>query len=190
MKLFFIVVLLSFSVTTFAATSESLGFFIKTEFNDDDYINGFGTEAWLTNNTSNFGVSVNTSIGNAQVTDMFNVKHSYIAWDLGFKFGYFSDVFFYGEVGFDLGELILRERDEDDYEEEASFLDFFRGLTLDDYYDEYDRSNDIDGYLGAGIGIKFDNVTLEAFSRYRQIDGEYWKANNQVFNGIKLTLLF
>jgi hypothetical protein len=190
MKLFIIVVLFFYSVTSYAETTENLGFFIKTEFNDDDYINGFGSEVWLTNKTSDFGVAVNTSIGNAKVTDMFNVKHSYLAWDLGFKFGYFSEVFIYGEVGFDLGELILRDRDEDDYDEDISFRDFFGGLTLDDYYDEYDRSNDIDGYLGAGIGVKFDTVTFEAYSRYRQIDGEYWKANNQVFNGIKLTLLF
>ena len=53
-----------------------------------------------------------------------------------------------------------------------------------------DDSNDIDGYIGVGAGYDFGHFQLEAFTRYRQIDGEYWKANNQVFVGVRAALSF
>ena len=54
----------------------------------------------------------------------------------------------------------------------------------------YDDANNIDGYVGVGAGIKFEHVQIEAFTRLRQIDGEYWKAENQAFAGVKLSLVF
>lgn len=184
---------------SFANTVNSMGFFIKTEINDRDYINGIGTEFWLTNTDSSVGIALNTSIGNAEVTDTLNIQHNYLAWDLGIKFGYFSNVFVYAELGFDFGELVLSDHDKDRYDNELNFSEFLAFIVLDgytdyhdytDYYENYDSSNDIDGYIGSGIGIRFENLVVEAFARYRQVDGEYWRADSQIYSGAKLTLLF
>jgi len=171
-----------------AFESPKFGFFIKNEVNDDDHISGIGAEMWLTNRDSNFGISVLTSIGHSDVTDRDNIKHDYLAWEAGLKVGYFSDVFAYAEVGFDLAELVLQDRDEDDN---------YRIYSGDDDNDfvvsnrrRYDDANNIDGYVGVGAGIKFEHVQIEAFTRLRQIDGEYWKADNQAFAGAKLSLVF
>jgi hypothetical protein len=195
--LLFTTIIASYSVR--ANTVNDLGFFIKTEINDDDYINGIGTELWLTNESSSLGIAINSALGNAAVTDTLNIQHEYLAWDLGIKFGYFSDVFIYAEIGFDFGEMILSDRDKDKYDDELNFSEFLAFIVLDgysdyrdynDYYDDYDSSNDIDGYIGSGVGLKFDNIVVEAYARYRQVDGEYWQADSQVYSGVKLTLLF
>ena len=184
---------------SFANTINNVGFFLKTEINDHDYINGIGTEYWLTNTDSSVGIAINTSFGNAAVTDTLNIQHDYLAWDLGIKFGYFSDIFVYAEIGFDFGELMLSDHDKDKYDDDLNFSEFLAFVVLDgyveyhdyaDYYEDYDSSNDIDGYIGSGVGMKYENIVVEAFARYRQVDGEYWRANSQVYSGVKLTLLF
>ncbi len=193
MKILLLIVVTFFASSVYAVTEAHVGFFIKNEMSGDDYINGVGTEVWLLNEETHIGVALNSSIGTAHVADTYNFKHSYVAWDMGIKFGYFSDIFVYGELGFDLGELILHDRDEDDYDEyedSHDFVDYIVDVFIDDFYDNYGGTNDIDIYILAGVGIKFDNVIIEAFSRYRQIDGEYWKANNQNFSGLKLTVTF
>lgn len=171
-----------------AYQSPRFGLFVKNEVNDNDYISGVGAEMWLTNHDSNFGVSVLTSIGKAEVTDRDNIQHDYIAWEAGLKLGYFSDVFAYAEVGFDLGELAFQDRDEDDHyhvyygDEDNDFISANRK--------RYDDSNDIDGYVGVGAGFKFDHLQIEAFARLRQVDGEYWKADSQAYTGAKLSVVF
>ncbi|WP_143764406.1 hypothetical protein [Cognaticolwellia mytili] len=171
-----------------AYQSPKFGLFIKNEVNDNDYISGIGAEMWLTNRDSNFGVSVLTSIGKAEVTDQDNIQHDYFAWEAGLKLGYFSNVFAYAEVGFDLGELAFQDRNEDDGyhvyygDEDNDFVSVNRK--------RYDDSNNIDGYVGVGTGFKFDHLQIEGFVRLRQVDGEYWKANNQVFSGAKLSVVF
>jgi len=193
MKILYIFIFFIFSFAVNAQTNNNIGFFVKNEIHDSDYISGIGVEAWLINEDTQIGFAVNSSIGKAEVTDEYDYQHSYVAWDLGVKFGYFSDVFIYAELGLDLGELILQDRDEDDYDDEDNQVDLgdiLGILVLDDYYDEYDRSNDIDAYVGVGVGLKLENIVIEGYSRYRQIDGEYWKANNQVFTGVKLTMMF
>jgi len=193
MKILYIFIFFIFSFAVNAQTNNNIGFFVKNEIHDSDYISGIGVEAWLINEDTQIGFAVNSSIGKAEVTDEYDYQHSYVAWDVGIKFGYFSDVFIYAELGLDLGELILQDRDEDDYDDEDNQVDLgdiLGILVLDDYYDEYDRSNDIDAYVGVGVGLKLENIVIEGYSRYRQIDGEYWKANNQVFTGVKLTMMF
>ncbi|KXJ56852.1 MAG: hypothetical protein AXW17_03600 [Colwellia sp. Phe_37] len=171
-----------------AYESPKFGFFIKNEVNDGNNISGIGAEMWFTHRNSNFGASVLTSIGHGDVTDRNNVKHDYFAWEAGLKLGYFSDVFAYAEVGFDLGELALNDRNEDDE---------YRIYSSDQKNDfvvsnrrRYDEANNIDGYVGIGAGVKFDHLQIEAFTRLRQIDGEYWKAENQAFTGAKLSVVF
>jgi hypothetical protein len=193
-KLLLTFILCSISYSSTADDGEHFGFFVKSEVNGDDFINGVGSEAWLLNSETHFGIAVNSAIGNAQVTDIYGYQHDYIAWDFGVKFGYFSDVFIYAELGFDLGELILSDRDgEDDYERYDSdnlVIDLIDALARDNHRRRYDHENDVDAYFGAGIGVKLNQVVVEGFARYRQIDGEYWKADNQVFTGVKLTLAF
>lgn len=183
----------SFNIAFTSYADDNISAFVKTEISGDNFINGIGTEVWLVNNDTNIGMAVNSSVGNARVTDKLNYHHDYLAWEIGAKFGYFSDVFVYGEFGFDVAELIMSNRDEDNYEryqDELDLVDVLGVIILDDYYQNYDHSNEVDFYLGAGVGVKFDKVTMELFSRYRQIDGQYWKADNQVFSGVKLTISF
>ena len=183
-----VVILFLSAFSASASQSPKFGFFIKNEVNGDDYISGVGSEIWLTNRDSNFGMSVLTSIGKAEVTDREGTQHDYIAWEAGFKFGYFSDIFAYAEVGFDLGELAFQDRDEDHH---------YRVFHNDDDNDfvvvnrsHHDDSNDIDGYVGVGAGFKFEHLQIEAFTRYRQVDGEHWKADSQAYTGAKLSVVF
>ena len=55
---------------------------------------------------------------------------------------------------------------------------------------EVNDGNNISGIVGIGAGVKFDHLQIEAFTRLRQIDGEYWKAENQAFTGAKLSVVF
>ena len=194
-----IVILLTVCNIATASTDQEIGFFLKTELNDGDYINGVGSEYWLINPNSSVGIAINSSLGNAKVTDDLNIEHHYLAWDLGIKFGYFSDVFVYAEIGFDFGEMVLSDRDKDEYDHNLTFNEFLTYLatdgytehhSYDDYYHDYDSSNDIDGYIGSGVGMRFDGIVVEGFARYRQIDGQYWQADSQVYSGVKLTMLF
>ena len=170
-----------------AFESPKFGFFIKNEVNDDDHISGIGAEMWFTGRNSNFGAAILTSIGHAAVTDREKKQHDYLAWEAGLKLGYFSDIFAYAEVGFDIGELVLQDRNEDDdyrtyHGDDNDFVATNRR--------RYDDANNIDGYVGVGAGIKFEHIQIEAFTRLRQIDGEYWKADNQAFTGAKLSVVF
>tara|TARA_R110000737_G_scaffold1951_4_gene5686 strand:+ start:3382 stop:4005 length:624 start_codon:yes stop_codon:yes gene_type:complete len=182
-----IILLLLSTFNARAFESPRFGFFVKNEVNDNDHISGIGAEVWLTNSESNFGISVLTSIGHGAVTGRDNKQHDYLAWEAGLKLGYFSDVFAYAEVGFDLGELALQDRNEDDeyhlYSDDDS--DFIISNRR-----RYDEANNIDGYVGVGVGVKFEHVQLEAFTRLRQVDGEYWRADNQAFSGAKLSVVF
>tara|TARA_R110000737_G_C14514521_1_gene474248 strand:- start:209 stop:832 length:624 start_codon:yes stop_codon:yes gene_type:complete len=184
--LLMVLFLSAFNVNAFE--SPKFGFFVKNEVNNNDHISGVGAEMWLTNRDSNFGISILTSIGHAEVTGKDKKQHDYLAWEAGFKLGYFSDVFAYAEFGFDLGELALQDRNEDDDyrrysgDEDNDFIVSNRS--------RYDESNNIDGYVGIGAGIKFEHLQIEAFTRLRQIDGEYWKAENQAFTGAKLSVVF
>lgn len=179
---------LLFGLNANAKASEAprFGFFVTHEVNDRDHISSIGTEVWLTSRHSNFGASFLTSIGKAEVTGRDNKRHDYVAWDAGFKLGYFSDVFAYAEFGFDLGELALHDRDERD-------RDNLR-ITGDDFVvanrTRYDNDNNIDGYIGIGGGMRFGNIQIEAFSKRRQVDGEHWKADNQTFMGAKVSVVF
>ncbi len=47
MKLLLLLVVTFFASSVYAVTEANVGFFIKNEMSDDDYINGVGTEVWL-----------------------------------------------------------------------------------------------------------------------------------------------
>lgn len=170
---------------------DSFSIFISSEHQSEDQINGFGVSALLKNSESNIGVSIFSSIAPSEVIDTRGFNQHYIAWEVGAKFGYFSDVFFYAELGFDFGELTLQSRGEDDrydYHDDDGEFDFTDFIEIRNRV--HDNSNDIDGYVGIGAGYDFGRFQIEAFTRYRQIDGEFWKADNQAFAGVRASLSF
>jgi len=176
-----------------SSAEDSFSIFISSEYHGEDQINGFGVSALLKNSESNIGVSILSSIAPSEVIDTRGFNQHYIAWEVGAKFGYFSDVFFYAELGFDFGELTLQSRGENDrndygYYDDDGELDFTNFIEIRDRVE--DNSNDIDGYVGIGAGYDFGNFQIEAFTRYRQIDGEFWKADNQAFAGFRASLSF
>lgn len=168
---------------------DKVSIFITNEYQSEDQIIGVGVSGLLKSSESNFGVEILSSISTAEVIDTKGFNQDYIAWEVGAKFGYFSKVFIYAEVGFDFGELVLQSRGED-----SEYDDQDRNIEIDfaDFIDRSldDQANDIDGYIGVGAGYDFGHFQLEAFTRYRQIDGEYWKADNQVFVGIRASVSF
>jgi len=174
-----------------SAAQDSFSVFVSAEHYGENQINGFGVSALLKNSESNIGVSILSSIAPSEVIDTRGINQHYIAWEVGAKVGYFSDVFFYAELGFDFGELTLQSRGEDgryhyhDDDDEFDFIDF---IEIRDRVE--DKSNDIDGYVGVGAGYDFGHFQIEAFTRYRQIDGEFWKADNQAFAGIRASISF
>jgi hypothetical protein len=178
--------------STFSSNAiESVSIFISSEHQGEDRVTGFGVSALLKNSESNLGVSILSSIAPSEVIDTRGYNQHYLAWEVGAKFGYFSDVFFYAELGVDFGELALQDRDEDN---RHGYYDDDGDITFSDFVDlrnrVNDNSNDIDGYVGIGAGYDFGRFQIEVFTRYRQIDGEYWKADNQAFTGIRGSISF
>jgi len=178
--------------STFSSVAEdNVSIFISSEHQGEDRVTGFGVAALLKNSESNIGVSILSSLAPSEVIDTRGFNQHYLAWEVGAKFGYFSDVFFYAELGVDFGELVLQDRDEDD---QHGFYDDDGNITFSDFVDlrnrVNDNSNDIDGYVGIGAGYDFGRFQVEVFTRYRQIDGEYWKADNQAFTGIRTSISF
>lgn len=120
-----------------------------------------------------------------------------MAWEIGGKFGYFSDIFLYGEFGFDFGEFAFQDREEDNNrrrcqcsEDEYNSRSYSNDLNSNFYYNRNDESNDIDFYLGVGTGVDFEHLQLTAYTRYRQVDGVGWATEGRVFSGVKLSVSF
>jgi hypothetical protein len=59
----------------------------------------------------------------------------------------------------------------------------------DNFYDSREN-NCIDGYAGLSAGINVKNVRIEGFVKARQIDGDYWDSDKQIFYGLHLSLFF
>ena len=192
--------LLIFSLSNFASayTDKSFSFYAINEYNLNDSITGFGASIQHNVYNSSLAFSIDTSLSNAEVVDIDGVEQSYLAWEVGAKFGYFSQVFLYAEFGFDFGEFAFQSRDnEGRFYHNESYGDSIKNRQ--DYYNSYevnisssvdDYSNDIDAYIGLGTGIDFGHVQFSALVRYRQIDGEFWKANNQTFTGVQASISF
>lgn len=173
--------------------SSDVSLYYKNESNGDNQFTGFGTSILIKNERSHLGASFNTSVNNAEVIDNTGHFQEFIAWEAGVKLGYFSNVFFYGEAGFDLGEFIFDDRNETVEEYIYSGYDDFGHYyeEVETYYVDYDNDdNKIDAYVGIGAGIHLGNLTLEAFSRVRQIDGDYWAAPNTTYSGIQVSYTF
>ncbi|MBB1329349.1 hypothetical protein H5087_08280 [Pseudoalteromonas sp. SR43-7] len=148
------------------------GMFIKSEFNGDSSITSAGLEMMVKQNYSNFGVVFTSAIGAAVIDNKQGEQEEFITWDNGMKLGYFNDFFIYAELGLDLFELAFKnDRGDNTYQIEKS-------------------NNDIDGYAGIGAGYHFKPFKIEIFTRARQIDGDYWEAQEHIYSGVQLSFTF
>lgn len=148
-------------------------FYYTYESNGKDYITGVGTSITFKDSQTNLGFGVSSSLNYAEVRATDGYLEDYFAWEAALRFGYFSKLSIYGEVGIDLTEALFHDlRYHDD----------------DHYYDEYE--DDVDAYFGAGIGINFGRLRVEGFSRLREIDSRYWEAESEVFSGVQVSINF
>lgn len=162
--------------TSFAGIYDSpdMNLFVKSEHNSTDSITSAGIEVMAKNNYSNFGAAFTTALGSAEVFTKKGDRETFLTLDSGIKFGYFSDFFVYGEVGLDLIELAVYD-DRDDH----------------DYSDRYDDDhNNIDGYVGVGMGVDSKPFRIEIYARAREIDSRYWEAQNHGYAGLQVSISF
>jgi len=147
----------------FAFDQESISVFVVKESNHQDSIIGLGVSTLHKLNNTDMGISFETSLSNADVVDIQGYEQSYIAWEMGAKFGYFSKIFLYAEFGFDFGELAFQDRDEDSdyyYNRSNSNEGYYNEAEIDLSYQVDDYSNDIDAYVGIASGINLGHILL------------------------------
>lgn len=151
----------------------SVRIFSTYEANGKDYIEGVGIGITSKNPDTKLGFEFSTSLNNAEVRATDGYIENYFAWQGSAKFGLFSFISVYAELGVDLTELIFHD---------------FRYDADDEYYGEY--QDDIDTFVGVGAGLKAGPLQLEAFTRLREIDSRYWEAESEVFTGAQLSFIF
>ena len=128
-------------------------------------------------NRTPFAFGFSTALGAANVTTMNANKENFVTLDTSVQFGYFSDIYTYAEVGFDMFELVFSDQRDDGHRSQS------RSLSDSD-------SNDIDAFAGVAVGVKFHQFNIEAYTRYRQINSSHWKAENTHFSGVQVSLSF
>lgn len=187
MSLLLIILASLISTSSLASSNKhKLAMFIKNESHNTDSISSLGIEIPFGRYHTSFAAYMTSAIGYADITDKTGNSNDYLTWDTGFKFGYFSDVSIYGEVGLDLFELIwddLNDRDEDEstyYHENEDY----------DYFDTESQNDDIDGYIGVGIGFDLKPIKIDVFTRLRQIDGNNWESKEHLYSGLQLSIVF
>lgn len=174
------------------AQSDTPSIFVTHERNGDSFINSIGAGLNFKANNSNLGGQVNMSLGQAEVVTTRLDVQDYLAWELGVKVGYFSDVSLYLEAGLDLGELIDREHlREDDYDTHRHITIDGDHVHIDEYRHSYRNIEDsLDAYMGIGGGITIDRLSIKGQVRYRQIDSDDWEALDDVYSGVTVSFSF
>jgi hypothetical protein len=163
----------------FAQDDFDFSIFAKTEFNAlDDQITSAGFEAIGYFNHTPFGIGMSSALGNASVTTEQNYREDFIMLDTGIKFGYFSNVYAYAEFGVDLFELMFHDQRDTDYNNRSHIINY------------NSPDNEIDAYLGAAVGFHIEHLKLEAYTRYRQIDGNGWNIKDKHFTGMQVSFSF
>lgn len=176
---FTIILLFLFAHFDCAARSMSSNVYVKTEWQENDVITSVGADALFSINHSDFAFGYSSALGVAEVSTKKGGVEHYLTWDSGIKFGYFSDLYAYAEMGFDLFEAAAFEF-KDECEDDFSHH----------HCDAHQGSNDLDAYAGIAIGVDLKPFKLEAFTRLRQIDGDYWESQNHVFGGVMVAISF
>jgi hypothetical protein len=147
--------------------------FVQYEFNDTDTIRTVGVGNFIPFSNSDFGAQAMTSFSYAEVMTKDNYLEDYLAWEAGFRMGYYGVVIAYIEAGIDLTELLLKTDKNDCC---GSFND--------------NNQDQVDGYVGVGAGLQIQALTIDAFARLRQIDTRYWQSAQQSYYGIQLSVSF
>lgn len=170
--MFRIVFLVLFFCSSFSYADQPFNVFVKREFNATDSITGFGATASIGYPNSLLKGELISSFNYAEILDETGVMHEFLSLDTGVRLGVYGRAFVYIEAGFDAFELFLDDARDDD-----------------NFYDSREN-NRIDGYAGLGAGINAKNVRIEGFVKARQIDGDYWDSDKQIFYGLQLSLFF
>ena len=158
--------------SSYGWANQPFNFFVKHEFNATDSITGFGATALIGPKNSLLKGELVSSLNYAEVFDEKGIVHDFVSLDTGVRLGIYGKTFIYIEAGFDTFEMFLDEaRDEDDFNDSR-------------------ENNGVDGYAGLGAGINAKHVRIEAFVKARQIDGDTWDSDKQVFYGLQLSLFF
>ena len=146
--------------------------FLKQEFNATDSIIGIGAAASVSPASSLIRGELISSLNYAEVLDDKGDIQNFLSLDTGVRLGIYGKAFIYIEAGFDTLELFYEDARDDD-----------------NFYDSTEN-NSIDGYAGLGAGFKAYNVQIEGFVKARQIDGDTWDSDKQIFYGLQLSLSF
>ncbi|WMS86105.1 hypothetical protein [Pleionea litopenaei] len=155
-----------------ASAENTFGMSVSREFADIGDITSLNLYSQFSDPHSHLGFQLGTSISRAEITDFDGYVDNYGAWEGFARIGLFSDIQIYMEAGIDIGEMLVYDDRHHDYY----------------YYDE-DR-NEIDFFMGAGVGLSTDNVDIRVFSRYRYIDGLYLTDNQDWFSGLEFAVHF
>lgn len=147
--------------------------FIQYETNQTDHINTIGVSNFIPFPNSDFGAEALTSFSYAQVMTDSGTLEQYLAWEAGFRMGYYGTISAYIEAGVDLSELILEQERND----------------CCDLSDD-PQEDSVDGYIGVGTGLQLDVISIEVFARLRQIDSRYWQSAEYAYYGVQLSVQF
>jgi len=158
--------------SSFGYATQPLNFFLKHEFNATDSITGVGTTATIGYPNSLVKGELVTSFNYAEILDEVGIKHDFLTLDTGVRLGIYGKFFVYIEAGFDAFEIILDSTRDDNR------------------FNDSQENNAIDGYASLGAGVNAKNIRIEGFVKARQIDGDYWDIDKQIFYGIQLSLFF
>lgn len=170
--MFKVIFLSLFFFSSFSYANQPFNIFVKREFNGTDSITGVGATMSVGSTYSSIKGEFVSSLNYAEVLDDRGGMQDFLSLDTGVRLGFYGKVFFYIEAGFDAFELILDDDRDDDY-----------------FYDDQEN-NSIDGYAGLGAGINAENMRIEAFVKARQIDGDSWDSDKQIFYGLQVSLFF
>jgi hypothetical protein len=158
--------------SSFSYAQQPFNIFLKREFNATDSILGFGATASIGPTHSLVKGEFVSSFNYVEVLDETGVMQEFLSLDTGVRLGFYGKAFIYIEAGFDAFEMFLDE-----------------GRDDDNFYDSREN-NKIDGYAGLGAGVYANNVFIEGFVKARQIDGDTWDSDKQIFYGVQLSLFF
>jgi hypothetical protein len=158
--------------SSFSYANHPFNVFVKREFNATDSIIGFGVTASIGPTHSLVKGELVSSLNYAEVFDETGFMHDFVSLDTGVRLGVYGKAFIYIEAGFDAFEIFLDDARDDD-----------------NFYDSREN-NVIDGYAGLGVGINSKNLRVEGFVKARQIDGDTWDSDKQIFYGLQLSWLF
>jgi hypothetical protein len=158
---------------TSLSAEEKSKVFVQYEANHTDHINTVGVSNFMPFPNSDFGAEALTSFSYAEVMTNAGTLEQYLAWQAGFRMGYYGAIFAYIEAGVDLSELILEQERNDCCE-----------------YSDDPMEDSVDGYIGVGTGLQLDVISIEVFARLRQIDSRYWHSAEHSYYGVQLSVQF